>query len=271
MKKNFFVKSQFAFNLRSFSFSVIILSTLIANSSVAREEYEYDDEAPSGRSSSGSSRGWKWGLGAGYSLASHIDFSNITVSGTTTEQLSGIPASTTVVGSGKANLDYENTGSFFVEARKSSPYSFGFSGGLSYDMERKSTSGNVTGTATGSQFGISGTSQITITVDNANSTSLQVLDLYGNLMFQFTKPYLFAGANYSLVNAGQAAGLFTGAELDGGVGYQYGLGYAVTDNFVVEVFSRSITAKMKVKTAGIIVDLGTGVLTNTLLVGKLLF
>lgn len=183
---------------------------------------------------------WHFGLGLSYGLVSKLRFDHIVVTG--------------APGNFTADLDYENTVALEIEARKMSPMSWGFMGGLSIDGERKFTGGTISGMGT----------SISLT-SGGDTSKIQTTVVYGNAVYRWNQFYLPFGFNISAVKFTPANSSSMSAS--GGLGGQLGVGFYINKNFVIEAYSRAVAVKMSSSTT----DYGSGFMSNLMLTGKYIF
>lgn len=192
----------------------------------------------------GEAGGWKFGLGASYSLTSKLTFSSVTVT----------DPNTNVTFAATTEIEYKNVPSFELDVRNNPQNSWGFLGGLTYDLSRDQ-------------------GKTTVKVGDIISSSsgggnIQMAILYASAVYRWNSFYLPFGFNYNSINSSGNGP----SGLKGGVGAQVGVGYYFNDNAVVEVMSRATAVKADPQTSndGTLVKLGSGYLSNLMLTFKYL-
>jgi hypothetical protein len=179
---------------------------------------------------------WRFAGGLSYMIsASSAKFDNMSVtSGTLTE-------------TGSASLDYSQVFSIAIEWRRSPKFSWGFSGGLNYEMERTFEGGKITSGGT------------TVTLSGGSGASkFQFTTLYGNAAYRWDTFYIPMGFNYSIVTFTPASGATGTSTPTGQIGAQLGIGNYFSDNFALELFSWVTATKLKSTSGSSTVDYGLG-------------
>ena len=170
--------------------------------------------APS--SASGSS---KWRLGGGFSLVSK-------------STIKYDDANSIVLGPVTADVTYKSGFSFDLELRNLQQKSWGFIGMVNYEPDKEMSEAfyrNGTGTF-----------QLNIT----NPAKLQTTTLQTNAAYRWGSFYIPVGINYAFFKVTPSSSGVNG-KATGGLGCQAGLGYIISDRFIIETTYRQTAIKLE--------------------------
>lgn len=178
---------------------------------------------------------WEYRVGLSHSIGANTKYENIQYTDGTNSLL------------GKGEVTYEDGLSFDFESRNLKPNSWGFLGGLTYDLTRKEKRAVV-------NFG-------NVTVNSEVGGNLQMTFLYGSAAYRWNEFYLPFGLNYNIVNYKSE-----GTTTTGGIGAQLGFGYYINEEFLFELLSRSASLNQKsTDPNGSSVDFGAAYFTSLML------
>lgn len=192
---------------------------------------------------------WRFAVGLGYIVTAHgAAFDSIYYSDGSS---SGI---------GTAELEYEATYSLLLEARYLPKRSWGFTGGLNYEGERKFDKGSLT---------INGTK--VILTGGSGASSLQQTTLYANAVYRWGWFYLPFGVNATQLTFTPAEGFDGSYDEAGMMGAQLGAGFVVDDHFALELTSWVTTMELTTLDGTESLDYGEGILPSLYLFAKYVF
>ncbi len=155
-------------------------------------------------------RSWKFAAGLGYTLLSYWQIKD----NLSYVYNNAVGACANCTG----NVLFSNVPALMFEAQYAPPDAFGFMGGMYYgfpqEIKKISLSGDAGETVAG----------IDITKPGAK---VQTTLLYGNAVYRWARAFIPAGLSYGIFGA-------DGGSASGGIGYQFGFGLQITDEFSVQ-------------------------------------
>jgi len=125
-------------------------------------------------------------------------------------------------------LSYSNVAEFGLDLWSAPQNSWGFISGFQYGGERSLSSGTANG------FPV---------VTAGDTTKFQTHFIYGGWLYRWSSFYLPIGLTYGMTKFTTAAAGIT-AESKNGFGLQFGIGWFLGDNFVIEYIGRSATTEL---------------------------
>lgn len=186
---------------------------------------------------------WRFAIGLGQNLYSGDgEFNEGTVSG------SGVSLSF------KMTMKLENATSIILEGRKLPVASWGYLGGLNYELARSIKSGTIT---------INGT---TNQVDGGGD-KLQFATLYGSVAYRWQDVYLPFGININVVKWNTSASV----KVSNGSGVQLGVGWLFNDNLALELQSWVTSFSFIQSEGGLTLDAGRGIFPSLRVMAKYVF
>lgn len=192
--------------------------------------------------SASTSSDWKFGIGAGYSLSYLVSLSGGGV-------ISGVPYTQTY------NFMHASTTSIALDFRKLNRNGWGPVGGFEYEPARPVTLLISNGTSS--------------TITSANTFKYQTNFLHFGAAYRWDIFYIPLALAYGLTTFTPAPGAPSGST-ENGVGFYFGFGWYINDNFVIEYVSRSATTSLKF-VAGADNETTTGTIGSALLGVKYFF
>jgi hypothetical protein len=225
---------------------VQIGSGMIVKEGVELEHHVDSDTAAAApgtevQTSGNEDRAWHFGVGGSYSLPSTANFNNGSYGG----------LAMTV------NLTYASVLGLEFEARKLPLHSWGFVGGLSYDLAGTTSSVNVT---------VAGTSS-----SGSSNSQFQTTVLWGSAAYRWENFYLPFGLNYDVLSYTPPSGFIGSSTASGGFGGQVGVGYYVTPRIPVELDYRMLAFNLSQTTPVLTTNYGSAYATTFLIKGEYLF
>jgi hypothetical protein len=188
------------------------------------------------------------GVGASYSTSSRAKFDPVVYSN------GMIPEKTTL------EINFSEAVAVEAEIRYLNKNSVGFILGAIMDQERHAITGKLS------------SKTIVYTTVADFDFKLQVSTYYLSAAFRADDFYFPIGANFSSAQASADTSIFGTVSASGGLGWQLGLGYYVTDYFILEFLSRKATLNLTgTFPDGSTVDFGKGGLTNLLFTAKFIY
>lgn len=222
---------------------IVISALLISVTAMAKQnksedntQLVLDEDTPSS---------WQFGIGLSLNVLSKLTFGSVTFTNDSNNY--------------KIVLDYGNSQGLELDYRKLQKNSWGFIGNLSYNLERSVTFLSIT--YSGGSF----------SSDVSSPSKIQITELMANAAYRWDNFYIPVGLNYSMVKFVPASGFSGSHSASGGLGWQLGLGFYTSDNFALELVSKSTLVKLSSTSSGITTNYGTGTMSSTNLMGKYFF
>lgn len=224
-------------------FKKMILITLMAVSPAVWAQ----ETIPQMTSPSSVSQPWQFGVGFGLGLGSRLVFSDVKFSNSSSEI--------------KADLDFKNSANFIFEARNLQSSSWGFIGTLTYETKRELDSYDYSSNGVTLSFNAS---------DDAPKVQVTLLSL--NAAYRWNEFYMPFGFNFSRINWTESnSSSVTSIDAQGGVGFEFGGGYYIQKEIVIEGLIRATAVKLKLSNSTDSINFGKGYLSSLAISGKYLF
>lgn len=155
---------------------------------------------------------------------------------------------------------FSDASSVEVDFRYSKKYSLGFMAGADFDQVRAVISGKITAVG-----------QVWI-LPRDSDLNLKVTTYFLSATYRSDEFYFPFGVNLSSVQMSSVDGQFGKLSVEGGLGWQLGVGYYLTDYIAFELISRKVIFKLNGQFEnGANIDFGQGGFMNMLLSAKVMF
>lgn len=222
--------------MKRHTFKVLLISMMILTfgGKVSAQEVSSVSETPA----------WRFAAGLSLHMGSKLKFHDVERTG--------------VTGDAGADIDLSNAVSVDLDLRHVAEDAWGLIVGLSFDTAREVTGGEFTGAAWGIPY-------------SGNGDHIRVSVLSGSAVYRWTHFYIPFGFNLSRVDYEKDGSNVGSYDERGGIGAQFGLGWYMTDNAVIEVMSRSVAVGLEHTNGGVTTEFRRGYLSSLTLGAKYLF
>lgn len=187
---------------------------------------------------------WRFAAGLSWHIGSKLKFHDVNRTG--------------IAGNAGADVDLNNAASLDLDLRHVTEDAWGLIVGLNMHTAREITGGEFTGSAWGIPY-------------SANGDRIRVSTLAGSAVYRWTYFYIPFGFNISRVDYEKSSGNTGSYDERGGIGAQFGLGWYVSDNAVIEVMSQSVSVNLEHTSGGVTTDFRRGYLSSLSVGAKYLF
>lgn len=134
-----------------------------------------------------------------------------------------------------AEWNFKNSGAVEVEIRYLNPYSFGFIAGATFDEQRRMANAKFTGTTKYWVF------------YPMIDVNIKITTYYVSAAYRSEEFYFPFGINYASVQMNSPTEGFEDMKTSpGDIGWQFGVGYYMTEDIVFELISRKVSYKLAI-------------------------